>query len=181
MDTRGARQRGEVVLALLRRLRRRPVIACPSDPESTEQLFRRLDAPGHAAGLDDERYATILRTGPVAWKSVLAFLTQTPDGSTTRAFWMDPLRLTSFGCRLDHEDLETLAPLFGFNTPLSVGPAARIDHARLELSLRELDVGARFRLQDGRLGEISERYPSDVGRIAVCIDPDSAGASRILL
>lgn len=110
-------ERGEAVLALLRRLRTRPVVPSPERPETHEELFARIDAPRQAAAMTEERYAELLSGPDVRWKSVLAFLTQDEDGAVTRAFWIDPLRLRCFGCRLVDEDLDVLAPFFGIDKP----------------------------------------------------------------
>ena len=71
----------------------------------------REGRPARACG--PSRGGAVHRCPPersVAWKSVLAFLTQDEDGSATRTFWIDPLRLTCFGCLLDDADID-LAPI----------------------------------------------------------------------
>jgi hypothetical protein len=174
-----AMRRGEAVLALLRRLRRRPVLPHPSGEESDAELRSRIDAPGQAAALTDEQYSSLLRSERVAWKSVLAFVTQEADGSATRAFWIDPLRLTCSGCLLDEADIETLAPFFGLPGRSSArregAPPAQVTN------VGELECGTRFLLPDGRQGEVDERYAADLGCVAVRLDPDSEHPSRLLI
>jgi hypothetical protein len=182
----GAYRRGEAALALLGRLRRRPVLRLPAEPEPPEALYARIDTPGHAAALGDDQYNAILNGDAVAWKSVLAFLTQDEAGETTRAFWIDPLRLRCFGCRLDRDDLEVLSPFFGpeprpARGASEAGDAVQIDHERLELKLGELEPGARFRLADGKLGEVAERFASDHCLVSAYLDPDCGEPTPILL
>lgn len=174
-------KRGEAVLTLLRRLRRRPILPRPEGEEAEGELRARIDTPGHAAALDEEQYNSILRGDRVAWKSVLAFLTQDPDGAATRAYWIDPLRLTSYGCLLDADDLEALAPLFGLAAQISASRAVPLDQDRIELSLYELDIGAHFRLIDGRIGEVLERYGPIPGRITVRMEPGTEDATVVAL
>ena len=108
-------RRGEAFLALLRRLRERPLLPVPGAPESEAELYARVDRPGRAALLSEDQYTLILRSSRVAWRSVLAFITQEPDGSSTRTFWIDPHRLTRFGCLLSEEDIDVAGPLFGLD------------------------------------------------------------------
>lgn len=177
-----AMKRGEAVLALLRRLRRRPVVPPPPSSETQEALFARIDRPGHAAALDEEQYTSILRIRQVAWKSVLAFLTQNEDSSATRAFWIDPLRLTCFGCQLDDDDIETLAPFFGLTGPQSRSSLPHdLDRPAQPTRVGELECGARFLLPDGRPGEVDERFAADLGCVSVRLDPDSERPSRLLI
>jgi hypothetical protein len=181
MGTTASVRRGEAVLALLRRLRRRPLVPRPGTSESPEELYSRVDSPGHAAQLGEEQYTTVLRSARVAWKSVLAFITQEPDGSLTRAFWIDPLRLTCFGCLLDEEDIAALAPLFGLDHASTRPLPAEIDVARIVRRVDAFEVGGRFLLPDGRVGEVAERYAADMGMVSVCLDPDSVSPSWLLL
>lgn len=177
-----AMRRGEAVLALLKRLRRRPVLPHPPGEESDAALRARIDTPNHAASLGEEQYTALLRGERVAWKSVLAFLTQDERGSETRAFWIDPLRLTCFGCLLDETDIETLAPLFGLTERLSSSSQPRdITHPAQARRVGELESGARFLLPDGRPGEVDELYAADLGCIAIRLDPDSERPSRLLV
>lgn len=174
-------RRGEAVLALLRRLRRRPLVPRPPTAESPRELHARVDRPGHAALLGEDQYTLVLRSDRVAWKSVLAFITQEPDGSSTRAFWIDPLRLTCFGCLLDEQDLEALGPLFGLDRGSTRPRPAEIDVARIVRRVDALEVGGRFLLPDGRVGEVTERYAADMGMVAVCLDPETESPTWLLL
>ena len=166
-------RRGEAFLALLRRLRERPLLPVPGSPESEAELYARVDRPGHAALLSEDQYTLILRSSRVAWRSILAFITQEPDGSSTRTFWIDPHRLTRFGCLLSEEDIDVAGPLFGLDRASTRPCFAEIDLIKIVCRLDSLEVGSRFVLPDGQAGEVTERFALDMAMVSVCLDPDS--------
>ena len=166
---------------MLRRLRGRPLVPVPSPSEPEAELFARVDRPGHAAVLGEDQYALILRSGRVAWKSVLAFITQEPDGSSTRAFWIDPLRRTCLGCLLDEGDIEALSPFFGPDRGPTRTPPAEIDVGGFVRRVDVLEVGRRFFLPDGTIGEVAERFAADMGSVSIWLDPDSERPTSSLL
>src|SRR3954454_14413141 len=68
--------REEVVAVLLRGLKARPVVPRPAGgpAESHDRLLARIDTPGHAAVLDEDRYAELRRETSVVWRGVLSFI-----------------------------------------------------------------------------------------------------------
>jgi hypothetical protein len=108
----GKSGREEVVAVLLRGLKVRPVIPRPAGgpAESRDRLLARIDTPGHAAVLDEDRYAELRRETSVVWRGVLSFISWADMPLAMRVFWLDPIRFAILGCRLAEGEARLIMP-----------------------------------------------------------------------
>jgi hypothetical protein len=163
----------------LARLKDRPAVQQPGEPEEYAALLARVDTAGHKARIGRVQYFQFLAQDRACVRLPLHFFTLNGGGDVVRLFWLDDGGRTAWGLRLATEELEGFAEFFRVRELLR----------RLGRPVEVRGYGS-FRLQDFLPGEtcwtassqplvVSHRQPGS-GWVEVWLRAQTIRAERAL-
>jgi len=151
----------------LKKVKRRPMLALPDEPEELATLLRRIDTPQHAAEITAEHYFGLIKRNHVVVRLPLHAFALDASGCGVRLFWLDHERRSHGALRLTPAEVEELARLC--RPPELLG---RRQHAPAEaghgsLRLKDLLPGESFVTASGEVCRVAREQEENSRYVAV--------------
>jgi hypothetical protein len=163
----------------LNRIKQRPVLALPEEPEELHVLFSRIDTPGQAAEITSEQYFGLIERGLFIVRLPFHAFTLERAGADVRLLWIDFEQRTCWAMRLFAAEVEECARRFRPAELLArVGqlPAAGYGTLRLE----EIKPGEVFRTPCGQVGQVAREQKEEQSGVLVWLRPRTVHTRKAL-
>ncbi len=164
----------------LKRLKRRPVLALPDEPEELPTLLRRIDTPGFAAAITGEQYFGLLRRNNVIVRLPLHAFTLNHADQGVRFLWIEFEGRVCRAMRLRPVEVEECARMF--RPPELLG---RLGHplppaGYVAVRLGDLRPGERFLTASGDVCQVAREQEATGGYVAVWVEPETVNTRKVL-
>jgi len=154
----------------LNRIKERPVLALPPEPEELPTLLRRIDAPGQAAAITGAQYFGFIARGNVIVRLPLHAFTLDREGWGMRLFWIEFRERGCRAMRLFPEQVEQCAQVFRPPELLRRFETADAGNVFGPLRLRDLSPGEPFIAGPRQLGQVAREQREERACVAVWLD-----------
>jgi hypothetical protein len=164
----------------LSRIKQRPVLALPEEPEELPMLLSRIDTPDQAAAITSEQYFGLIERGILIVRLPLHAFTLKRSGADVRLLWIDFERRACRAMRLAAAEVEECARHFRPDELLArLGRFTSADRDG-PLRLEDLEPGEVFRTPCGQLGQVAREQKEEQGGVVVWLRPRTVHTRKAL-
>src|SRR5262249_13953078 len=156
----------------LNRIKQRPVLALPAEPEELPVLLSRIDTAGQAGEITSEQYFGLIERGILIVRLPLHAFPLERAGGYVRLLWIEFEKRGCRAMRLSAPEVEECARRFRPTELLArLGQLAAGRYGTLRLE--ELKPGEVFRTPCGQLGQVAREQKEQPRGVLVWLRPQT--------